>query len=161
MKAKQNNILKSGIFSVIALTFLCSFQSSYSQETITITDPATTQVTIPAGATNIIVEVWGAGGSGGGSKKNAAAGGGGGGAYSKSINGFSPGTYAVQIGQGAPSAAANTDGTAGGNTWFINASTVFSEADHPPVIAMPDPATPCPITTFLRISPMTVLFDTS
>lgn len=127
MKTKQNNILKSGIFSVIVLVFLFSFQNSHSQETITITNPATTQVTIPTGATNIIIEVWGAGGSGGGSKKNAAAGGGGGGAYSKSINGFSPGTYAIQVGQGAPSAGGNTDGTAGGNSWFINASTVFAD----------------------------------
>ncbi|MEL4455100.1 cytochrome c3 family protein [Lutimonas vermicola] len=127
MKKRQNNILKSVIFSVIVLIFLFSFQSSYSQQTIPITDPATTQVTIPAGATNIIVEVWGAGGSGGGSRKNAASGGGGGGAYSRSINGFSPGTYDVQIGQGAPAAAANVDGTAGGNTWFINASTVFAD----------------------------------
>ena len=87
MKTRIHELLSSGLFSAIVLLFLFSYDNSYSQSPITITNPATTQVTIPAGATNIIIEVWGAGGSGGSSDKNSpGGGGGGGGGYSRSIN---------------------------------------------------------------------------
>ncbi|MBL4745848.1 MAG: CxxxxCH/CxxCH domain-containing protein [Flavobacteriaceae bacterium] len=126
MKSHQPLIFKSGVFFSIVLFFLLSFQSSYSQTTITITDPNTTSVTIPAGASSIIVEVWGAGGAGGSTSKTPG-GGGGGGAYSRSISGFSSGTFPIQIGAGAPTPAKNASGTAGGNTWFINSGTIYAE----------------------------------
>ena len=96
MKLRQHHILRSAVFFVIVLLFLGSSQTVFSQTTITLTtaDNGNT-VTIPANATNVIVEVWGAGGSGAGGSKsgknNVAGGGGGGGEYSRSIN-ISPGT---------------------------------------------------------------------
>ncbi|WP_304504274.1 cytochrome c3 family protein [Aestuariivivens sp. NBU2969] len=123
MKSQQHHILRSGVcFGTILLFCLGLSQTAFSQTTVTLTtaDNGNT-VTIPAGATNVIVECWGAGGSGAGGDKsgsnNIPGGGGGGGEYSRSIN-ISPGIYSFQVGAGASAGAAAGNGSQGGNTSF-------------------------------------------
>ncbi|MFA5934223.1 MAG: glycine-rich domain-containing protein, partial [Candidatus Paceibacterota bacterium] len=79
----------------------------------------------PAGVTSVTAEVWGAGGAGAGETANNDGGesGGGGGAYSKKLNiTVVPGnSYAVTI--GAAGVGSTGAGTAGGDSWFCNATT--------------------------------------
>ncbi|WP_242135056.1 cytochrome c3 family protein [Aestuariivivens marinum] len=128
MKSQQHHILRSGVcFGTILLFCLGLSQTAFSQTTVTLTDPINdVSFTIPAGATNIIIEVWGAGGAGGGAKKNSAGGGGGGGAYSQSTDAVGPGLYTIQIGAGGTSNGPN-DGNPGGDTWFGSVSTVLAK----------------------------------
>ncbi len=84
--------------------------------------------TAPAGVTSITVEVWGGGGRGGsfgGGGAEAIGGGGGGGAYSRSVVTVVPGTtYNLFVGAGSNSTAA------GGDSWFINATTVMAKGGN-------------------------------
>ena len=124
MKSQQAHIYNSRFFTLIAfaLFLLGSSQTVFSQTTVTLTtvDNGNT-VTIPANATNVIVEVWGAGGSGAGGGKsgpsNVGGGGGGGGEYSRSIN-ISPGNYSFQVGAGAPAGLTKADGSQGLSSSF-------------------------------------------
>lgn len=83
--------------------------------------------TAPAGVTSVIVQCWGGGGAGGGNTTNAdGGGGGGGGAYSSSAITVTPGTpYAVNVGNGGTGSTGN--GTNGGDTWFINSTTILAK----------------------------------
>ena len=64
MKTKLHHILHSGLFSMMVLFFLFSFQKTSGQTTETFNASTTWQA--PAGVTSVTVECWGAGGAGGG-----------------------------------------------------------------------------------------------
>ena len=75
--------------------------------------------TAPAGVTSVTVYAWGAGGSNEGNH-GYDQGGGGGGAFTKSVMSVVPGnTYNYSVGMAST-------GNAGGDTWFVNASTVLA-----------------------------------
>jgi hypothetical protein len=92
------------------------------------TSTANTSWTVPAGITEITVEIWGAGGGGGGSNINTTAGGsggGGGGAYVRlAITGLVPGNiHGLNVGAGgAGGPAGNNNGSPGGTSNFYNNS---------------------------------------
>ena len=110
--------------------------TSYGADVTFTTLPATAVVfnssgswTVPAGVTSITVEVWGGGGRGGsisGTSFETTRGGGGGGAYSlKSNIAVTPGTsYSYTVGAGA------TGTGAGGDSYFINTSTVLAKGGN-------------------------------
>ncbi len=79
--------------------------------------------TAPTGVTSVTVEVWGGGGKGGTRTNSGSGGGGGGGAYSIKTNiAVIPGnTYTAYVGAGATTTAA------GGDSYFINTSTVMAK----------------------------------
>jgi len=80
--------------------------------------------TVPADVTSIQVEAWGGGGKGGSRTTNTTAGGGGGGggAYSMSPISVTPTTtYSYTVGSGSTTTAA------GGDTYFINTSTLLAK----------------------------------
>lgn len=82
---------------------------------------ATGTFTVPAGVTEVIVEVWGGGGGGGGGASTANGGSGGGGAgYSrKRITGLVPAaTIAVTVGLGGTAGPYGLNGGAGGSSTF-------------------------------------------
>lgn len=87
--------------------------------------------TAPTGVTSVQAEVWGGGGAGGPGWSSIGGDGGGGGAYSKkNVISVTPGTgYTVVVGAGGPSVAGNGtgDGTAGGDSSFVNSATVFAK----------------------------------
>ncbi len=84
--------------------------------------PGSTTWNAPAGVTQVTVEVWGGGGRGASRLTNGLGGGGGGGAYSRSVITVVPSTgYTVQVGAGSSTTAA------GGDSFFINASTVMAK----------------------------------
>lgn len=77
--------------------------------------------TVPAGVTEVVVEVWGGGGGGGGgtSTSNGGSGGGGGGYSLKHITGLTPGgTVAVTVGAGGGGGAYGVNGSPGGTSSF-------------------------------------------
>lgn len=77
--------------------------------------------TVPAGVTEVVVEVWGGGGGGGGGdgSNSSGSGGGGGGYTTKRITGLTPGqTIACTIGSGGAGGATNVKGSAGSTTYF-------------------------------------------
>ncbi|MCK9597681.1 MAG: hypothetical protein M0R06_01495 [Sphaerochaeta sp.] len=78
--------------------------------------------TTPDGASNLVIECWGAGGGGGGSNSgiNGGAGGGGGGAYSKKTIASPSGDYNFSVGAGGAGGAGNVNGSVGNDTWFIS-----------------------------------------
>jgi hypothetical protein len=82
--------------------------------------------TAPAGVTSVDVEAWGAGASGGNGVVRK---GGGGGAYSKKLNiVVTPGnTYSVVVGIGGENTTANTPGSPGGDSYFVDVSTVLAK----------------------------------
>lgn len=93
--------------------------------------------TAPACISSVIVEAWGGGGAGGGNETtDDGGGGGGGGAYSKSVIPVTPGqTYAVTVGTGGLGVAGGI-GTNGGDSWFINATTILAKGGtggNPPI----------------------------
>lgn len=93
--------------------------------------------TAPACISSVIVEAWAGGGAGGGNETtDDGGGGGGGGAYSKSVVTVTPGqTYAVTVGTGGVGVAGGT-GTNGGDSWFINATTILAKGGtggNPPI----------------------------
>ncbi len=110
--------------------------TAYGADMTFTTLPATTVVfntsgtwVAPAGVTSVTVEVWGGGGRGGGISSGsgeAQGGGGGGGAYSIKNNiPVTPGnSYSYVVGTGS------TSTSAGGNSYFINISTVFAQGGN-------------------------------
>ena len=84
----------------------------------------------PAGVYEITVEAWAGGGGGGGRSTSGTggAGGGGGGAYARATISVTPGqTYNVTVGTGgAGGPAGNNNGTAGGDSYFGNATQVLA-----------------------------------
>lgn len=85
--------------------------SAATEHTFTYTTSGNTTLTIPSGATNLIIECWGAGGNGGeGSSSYTGYGGGGGGAYSKTtIATPTAGTYDITVGYGVNYPSSNGD----------------------------------------------------
>ncbi len=80
--------------------------------------------TVPAGVTEVIVEVWGAGG--GGRAREDRNGGSGGGAYSRSLLPVSPNAQIpLRVGRGG--GTTGLDMEAGGNSWFQSTSIVMAE----------------------------------
>ncbi|MFZ1333160.1 MAG: T9SS type A sorting domain-containing protein [Flavobacteriales bacterium] len=80
---------------------------------------------VPAGVSQVTVECWGGGGRGSTRTSNGAGGGGGGGAYSRStISVIEGNSYTYTVGAGSNSASP------GGDSWFINATTVMAEGGN-------------------------------
>ena len=80
--------------------------------------------TVPAGATNVVIEIWGAGGGGGGGSIVRGGGGGGGGSYCRSSYACSGGQTMAYTGSqsGVPG---NTDTTGGaGSTTVVSSGTL-------------------------------------
>ena len=90
--------------------------------------------TAPAGVNSVQVEVWGGGGGGGGQNLLASdgGGGGGGGAYAKdaAITVVAGNTYAFVVGAGGPGGI-GVIGTTGGDSYFIDTSTVMAKGGSP------------------------------
>lgn len=95
-------------------------------QTASQTFSSTSTFTVPAGVTQITVEAWGGGGKGGArSSSSGACGGGGGGAYARKLVTVTPlTTYTVTVGAGATTTAA------GGDSWFLNASTILAKGGN-------------------------------
>jgi MSHA biogenesis protein MshQ len=98
---------------------------------VTDTLTATGTWTAPAGVTSVDVEVWGGGGGGGGGDgtRSDGGGGGGGGAYSKTtaITVVPGTTYTVTVGAAGTAGPSAGNGGAGGDSWFINATTILAK----------------------------------
>ncbi|MBK6838089.1 MAG: SprB repeat-containing protein [Bacteroidetes bacterium] len=109
---------------ILVVFLFCLANTAWSQ---TQTYTSTGSFTVPDGVTSVIVECWGGGGAGGGNtSSNDGGGGGGGGAYAKSTISVTPGTaYSVTVGTGPNGGSGN--GSSGGDSWFINASTVMAK----------------------------------
>lgn len=117
--------------------------ASSGNRTISV-DPASTQtfyststITIPSGITSVNVECWGGGGAGGGDATSAdGGGGGGGGAFSAGTISVTAGTtYTVTVGDGGLGVT-NSNGNAGGDSWFGSSSTIMAKGGsggHAPV----------------------------
>ena len=111
--------------------------TSYGED-VTFTTTAATVVTFtttgagnwtaPAGVTSLTVEVWGGGGRGGSitsGSNEVAGGGGGGGGHSRSVITVTPGqNYAYFVGAGSGTTSP------GGDSYFINASTVMAKGGN-------------------------------
>ncbi len=85
--------------------------------------------TAPTGVTSVTAEVWGGGGGGGGQNlASDGGGGGGGGAYSKqtAITVVPGNSYTVTVGSGGTGGTSGC-GTTGGDSWFVNTSTVLAK----------------------------------
>ncbi|MFH1346849.1 MAG: hypothetical protein ABIH10_01215 [Spirochaetota bacterium] len=96
---------------------------------VTLTYTASTTWTVPAGVTNVKVEVWGGGGGGGGQNlKTDGGGGGGGGAYSRrnSTSTIPGAVYTVSIGVNGVGGTGGC-GTAGGDSWFANSTAILAK----------------------------------
>jgi len=109
----------------------CSWTVSSTTTTVVNYTTSQTNWEVPAGVTNITVELWGGGGTGGSTvtNSNVGAGGGAGGMYARSVINVSPGqrlnlTVAASR---SHSGSANTNGLAGFNTTVAN-STVLVRA---------------------------------
>lgn len=97
--------------------------------TDTYSTAGTTSWVAPTGVTSVDVECWGAGGGGGSQSQNRIKGGGGG-AYSKKLSiAVTPGnSYTVVVGSGgAAGVGNNSQGGTGGDTYFIDISTVLAK----------------------------------
>ena len=111
--------------------FLINFISSAQTTTQTITATGSGTFVIPCGVSSITVETWGGGGAGGGSTSSTALGGGGGagGTYASSIITVSSGqSISYSVGAGAP--AATAVGARGGDTWFVNNTTLLAKGGN-------------------------------
>jgi MSHA biogenesis protein MshQ len=84
--------------------------------------PGSHTFTVPAGVTEITVQVWGAGGRGGPRTGFGASGGGGGGAYASSVITVTPG-QSLNLFVGAGSSGTSP----GGNSWFLSSSTLRAQ----------------------------------
>jgi hypothetical protein len=114
---KENYIKKSFLF----IFFTATVAFSQSTQTFNVNG----SFTVPAGITSMQVECWGGGGKGGARTTNGQGGGAGGGAYSKSLLAVTSGTtYTVTVGAGAISTSA------GGDSWFINNTTVMAKGGN-------------------------------
>jgi hypothetical protein len=120
---EKTTLLAKKAYLFLALSLLPLF--CIAQTSITLTPSSGPTWTAPAGITQIIVEAWGGGGKGGTRTSNGNAGGGGGGAYAKKvINVVSGNTYNLAVGTGSTTLAA------GGDSWFINNSTVLAKGGN-------------------------------
>ncbi|MDR4989372.1 MAG: hypothetical protein RG741_11105 [Bacteroidales bacterium] len=99
------------VFLFLGLAFTGLSMPLSGQTTITYTTPGADSFTVPAGVTEITVELWGAGGAGGGGStaffglQVRSGGGGGGGAYLRTVSvAVTPGqTYNLFVGAGGSS----------------------------------------------------------
>ncbi|MFA5647198.1 MAG: hypothetical protein WC951_02710 [Bacteroidales bacterium] len=109
--------------SFTTLFALLLLSSGVVGQAITETYNTTGTFTVPAGVTEITVEVWGAGGGGGGSNSNNAGGsGGGGGGYALQVFSVTPGqVIPYSVGAGGNAGAAN-----GGNGGNGGATTILT-----------------------------------
>jgi hypothetical protein len=129
MKNFTHTALKSRLFykTVIAFIFpLFGFSQVMQTELIT----SGTSWTVPANVTSITVECWGGGGAGARSTSNGCGrGAGGGGAYALKNNiGVLPGQIiSYAIGNGGNGGNVVLAQKHGGETWFLNTSTVLAE----------------------------------
>ena len=87
--------------------------------------------TAPAGVTSVTVEVWGGGGGGGSRTTSGNGGGGGGGAYSRSTIAVTPGN-AYNYSVGTAGSGSSGGPTVGGDSWFINNSTLMAKGGGTP-----------------------------
>jgi len=117
-----------GCFIMFLVLILGTFQQGFSQGNQTFNYTGSTQTfTAPAGVTSITVAAWGGGGRGGSSTggNTSETGGGGGGAYSLKVTTVVPGTtYNVFVGAGS------TSTSAGGDSYFINTSTILAKGGN-------------------------------
>lgn len=111
-------------------------EADYYDEAL-FTVPGTYQWTCPFGVTSVSVVCVGGGGSGGipGFNANVLATGGGGGAlsYRNNISVVPGTTYTVVVGAGGAGVSTSFDGVfgnAGGDSWFLNQSTVLAQGGH-------------------------------
>jgi hypothetical protein len=119
--------IAASLIVMLALTALPAPTASAATDTFE--TAGTFTWTAPAGVTSVTVSVWGGGGKGGsisGGSGETTGGGGGGGAYSTKTNiAVTPGTgYSVIVGAGSSSTAA------GGDSYFIDASTVLAKGGN-------------------------------
>ena len=112
LPGKQFKILIFSLSLFLNLVICCNTAGQTQQVFNT-----TGSFTIPLGVTQITVECWGAGGNGGSTINNGTkTGGGGGGAYARKLLTVTPSTsYNFTV------------GTGGGDTYFINATTVLAK----------------------------------
>lgn len=92
---------------------------------VTYTSPGSHSFEVPAGITELTVEVWGAGGSGGGAEDfaNRAGGGGGGGGYAKGVISVIPGEFEnLFVGDGG--SYNGSEGEIGETSYFRDAGTL-------------------------------------
>lgn len=115
-KYRKNALFTTALFALLLLSSLAIGQANST------TYPAGTHTfEVPAGVTEITVEVWGAGGGGGGSSQNNRGGsGGGGGGYAMNVFSVTSGDDIIfSVGAGGAAGAANGgNGSTGGTTTF-------------------------------------------
>ena len=103
----------------------------FGQTTQSFTTAGAQTWTAPIGVSSVSIECWGGGGAGGGATGNPSAGGGGaGGSYSKitSIS-VTPGqTYSLMVGAGG--IGSFTSGGVGGDSWFLNDTTILAKGGN-------------------------------
>jgi trimeric autotransporter adhesin len=118
----KKNTQFTQIYLSLGLFLMCLLGMAQSPQTFT----STSTFTVPAGVTSVTVEAWGGGGAGGSRSGLAgSSGGGGGGAYAQSTIAVTPGsTYTVTVGTGSTSASA------GGDSWFINNTTLLAKGGN-------------------------------
>lgn len=122
-------------YLAVLIILTCTTLVSFAQTTDTYISSGTWIA--PAGVTSVTVECWGGGGAGGGNTTAEDGGGGaGGGAYSRSDITVIPGnSYTVTVGAGGIAISGGTGGD-GGDSWFINTSTILAKGGtggNPPV----------------------------
>ncbi|HZL09206.1 MAG TPA: hypothetical protein VFC65_04355 [Prolixibacteraceae bacterium] len=111
------------ILLIILLLFAFSSQVN-AQSSQTFNTAGTYTFTPPAGVTSVTAECWG-GGKGAQQGTIGGGGGGGGSAYSRSIISVIPGdSYPVTVGSGSTTTAA------GGDSWFINHTTLLAKGGN-------------------------------
>lgn len=124
------------------MVFIALLCGAFPAHAVTVTYTNSTTWTAPANVYSVTVEAWGGGGGGGGQDSTSdGGGGGGGGAYANSTLNVVPGTnYTVTIGARGNGGVGGC-GTAGGDSWFLNNSTVLAQGGQPGCDA---PTTPPP-----------------
>jgi hypothetical protein len=119
-------------FMILVVTMVTSFFSvSQVSAQTSQTFIANGTFTVPAGVTSIKVECWGGGGAGGGATGNpAAGGGGGGGSYVRNdaITVIAGQAYTVNVGLGG--VGSTGAGLAGGDSWFLSATTIIAKGGN-------------------------------
>jgi hypothetical protein len=120
---EKTTLLARRAYLFLALALLPLF--CIAQTSITLTPTSGPTWTAPVGVTQITVEAWGGGGKGGTRTTNGGGGGSGGGAYAKKVMAVIPGnTYDLAVGAGS-----NTT-SAGGDSWFINSTTILAKGGN-------------------------------
>jgi hypothetical protein len=111
---------------ILLLLFLVIPVSFLQAQTQSVTFTTSGTWIVPAGVTEIAVEVWGAGGRGGTRTSSGGTGGGGGaGAYSKSIITVNQGSYNFVVGTGS-----SLGTSPGGDTWFGTNTTLMAKGGN-------------------------------